>query len=245
MAKISYEEKLEIKKKTHRQLMYIGIFSIIMMFAGLSSAYIVSKADGTWVKIFPPMAFYISSVVIVISSITYVFALKYLKTGNNKVGSVFVLITFVLGLVFSAYQVKGWETLHEKGNYLGGYNNIRYLLENDKAVYGEDYVIVQKGKELNYFEGKFYDNRDVNFTSPVKKVNLDVSNNSSSYFYLLTGLHLLHLLGGLISLMVVLIKSFKKKYSDNDHIGVKVSLIYWHFLDFLWLYLLCLLYFVG
>ena len=45
---ISPEEKLEIKKKTHKQLMYVGIFSILMMFAGLSSAYIVSKSEFHW-----------------------------------------------------------------------------------------------------------------------------------------------------------------------------------------------------
>jgi cytochrome c oxidase subunit 3 len=76
-------------------------------------------------------------------------------------------------------------------------------------------------------------------------VNLNTSNNSSSYFFLLTGLHVLHLIGGLISLVVVFLKSVKRKYSENDYIGMKVSALYWHFLDFLWLYLLGILYWIG
>jgi cytochrome c oxidase subunit 3 len=49
----------------------------------------------------------------------------------------------------------------------------------------------------------------------------------------------------LISLVVVFLKSVKRKYSENDYIGMKVSAIYWHFLDFLWLYLLGILYWIG
>lgn len=242
---ISPEEKLEIKKKSYRQLMWIGVFSIVMFFGGLSSAYIVSRADGTWVKIFPPSVFYISSLTILLSSVTYFFAVKFISKGLNLKGSLFVGLTLILGLFFVYFQFLGWKHLNERGNHLGGYNNIRYLVENNKAEYGKDYVIMYKGNELSYHEGKFYDKRDIQFSQPVLKVNLESSNNASSYFYILTGLHLLHLVGGVISLFIVFFKSIFKKYTINDHIGIKVSAIYWHFLDFLWLYLLGLLYFVG
>lgn len=245
MAKLTPEEQLEIRKKSHKQLMYVGIFSIVMIFAGLSSAYFVSRSDKTWVKIFPPESFYISTVLIVISSLTYWFAVKYLRRGENRKGSFWVILTLLLGLCFTYFQVKGWQELEEAGNYLGGQHNISELFKEGKGEYGKDFVIMQQGKELAYFNGEFYDLRDVNYSSPIEKVTLDVSNNASSFFYLFTGLHIAHLLGGLISLLIVFSKSWRKKYSENDHIGVKVSAIYWHFLDFLWLYLLCLLYFVG
>jgi len=245
MSNLSPEEKLEIRNKTHRQLMWVGVFSITMMFGGLSSAYIVSKADVTWVKIFPPIAFYISSAVIIASSITYFLAIFFIKKGKKTLGAVMVGVTLILGFAFLHYQVKGWSYLSERGSYMGGKNNIRLMVDNELSIYGEDYVVVQKGNELNYFEGKFYDKRDKTYSVPVEKVNLDTSNNSSSYFFLLTGLHFLHLIGGLISLLFVFVKSLKGKYSNDDHVGIKVSAIYWHFLDFLWLYLLGLLYFIG
>ncbi|MFT6745693.1 MAG: cytochrome c oxidase subunit 3 [Glaciecola sp.] len=245
MSNLSPEEKLEIRTKTHRQLMWVGVFSITMMFGGLSSAYIVSKADVTWVKIFPPVAFYISSVAIILSSIFYFFALQFIKKGKKTLSTIMVAVTLILGFVFLQYQVKGWSYLNERGSYVGGNNNIRLIVENDLSEYGKDYIVVQNGIELAYFEGDFYDTRDKTYSSPVKKVNLNTSNNSSSYFFLLTGLHFLHLIGGLISLIIVLVKSVKGRYSKDDMIGIKVSAIYWHFLGFLWLYLLGLLYYIG
>lgn len=239
------EEKLQIRKKTYRQLMWVGLFSIIMFFAGLSSAYVVSRADGTWVKIFPPHVFYLSTITILLSSLTYFLAVKFISQEKQKQGSIMIAITLILGLVFVNFQVQGWKYLNERGNHMGGYNNIRYLVENNKAEYGKDYVIVQKGKELAYHNGEFYDKRDVQFSQPILKVNLESSNNASSYFFILTGMHIVHLAGGLLSLIFVFFKSIRKKYTKNDHVGIKVSAIYWHFLDFLWLYLLGLLYFVG
>ncbi len=63
------------------------------------------------------------------------------------------------------------------------------------------------------------------------------STQESSFLYLLTGLHIAHLLGGLVSLIVVLIKTFKRKYNSEDTVGLQVSLTYWHFLGALWVYL--------
>lgn len=59
----------------------------------------------------------------------------------------------------------------------------------------------------------------------------------SSYLYLLTGLHVAHLVGGLISLIVVLVKTIKEKYSLDNYLGMQISITYWHFLGGLWVYL--------
>lgn len=63
------------------------------------------------------------------------------------------------------------------------------------------------------------------------------NNTSGSLFYLITGLHLAHLIGGLFSLLVTGIRSAAGKYSPKSHTGVKLTGMYWHFLDGLWLYL--------
>ncbi len=54
-------------------------------------------------------------------------------------------------------------------------------------------------------------------------------------FYILTGLHAAHVLGGLIPLIVVFIKSLRQVYSRNFHPGVRYCAIYWHFLDVAWI----------
>jgi len=63
------------------------------------------------------------------------------------------------------------------------------------------------------------------------------TNPSSSFFYLLTWGHALHLAGGVIALIYVLVRSLSGYYSSRNKLGVELCITYWHFLDVLWLYL--------
>jgi cytochrome c oxidase subunit 3 len=242
--RIPKEERLEIKKKTHKNMMWIGITSIVMMFIGFSSAYIVAKGDATWVSIAVPQEFYTSSIIIVLSSITFFIAVKLAKKENKRGSSIFVVITLILGLAFVKFQWTGWENLMSKGMNFVDALHVKGLIDGGKGEYGVDYSVFHKGDELKYIDGKFYDLRD-EYNSNEIIPKLSAKNNASSYMYLLSGLHLLHLLGGIISLIVVSFKSLRGLYTKNDTVGIEVSSIYWHFLDFLWLYLLFLLYYVG
>lgn len=71
------------------------------------------------------------------------------------------------------------------------------------------------------------------------------STNASSYLYLITGFHVLHLLAGLISLIVVSVKSVLEKYNSDNYLGVELSIIYWHFLGALWIYLFLFLKYIA
>ena len=81
---VPVEERLEIKKKTHKNMMWLAISSICMMFIGLSSAYIIAKADITWIHITMPDAFFTSSIVIFASSITFWLAVRFAKKEQKK-----------------------------------------------------------------------------------------------------------------------------------------------------------------
>ena len=72
----------------------------------------------------------------------------------------------------------------------------------------------------------------------------DVQNVAGSFLYALTGLHVVHLLGGLIALSFVLWRAFRKKYNANNYEGIGVCATYWHFLDGLWIYLYLFLIFI-
>lgn len=63
------------------------------------------------------------------------------------------------------------------------------------------------------------------------------TNPSSSFFYLLTIAHAVHLAGGIIALIYVLSKALLGHYSSKNKLGVELCVIYWHFLDVLWIYL--------
>ena len=243
---VPQEERLEIKKKTHKNMMYLGIASIVMIFLGFSSGYYIARVGPTWVSITVPPAFLISSLIIVSSSITFFIALKLAKKGYFKLLPVFMVITLILGCLFVKYQWDGWKYLESKGMYVSDAVKLKGLLNNPDVIYGEDYKIYKSDVELELdtVNMEFFDIRDTYHSSPVLP-SLDNDNTASSWMYILTIIHALHLTGGLISLIVVTIKSLRKKYNKNDIVGIQVSSIYWHFLDFLWLYLLFLLYYVG
>ncbi|MBZ5702398.1 MAG: cytochrome c oxidase subunit 3 [Acidobacteriia bacterium] len=70
------------------------------------------------------------------------------------------------------------------------------------------------------------------------------SNTASSFFYILTAAHALHLLGGIIALAYVAVHNFDRGEGVSRVVAANVAAIYWHFMDGLWVYLLALLYFV-
>jgi cytochrome c oxidase subunit 3 len=242
------EERLEIKKKTHKNMMYLTISSLVMIFLGLASGYYVAKSNPTWVSITIPPEFFKSTIIILLSSVTFFIAVLLAKKGNFKLLPVFMVLTLILGFLFVNFQLKGWKHMTSKGMFLSDIQKLKGLVENPNVTYGEDYTLnmTTKGKqlELKMVDGKFYDIRDEYNSNPLLP-NLDSDNVASSWMYVLSGLHLAHLIGGLISLIVVTIKSFARKYNEDDIVGIQVSSIYWHFLDILWLSLLCLLYFLG
>jgi cytochrome c oxidase subunit III len=67
------------------------------------------------------------------------------------------------------------------------------------------------------------------------------ANPHSGFFYLLTGAHGAHLLGGLVALGIIVWKAYAGRYGVASYAGVRVFSIYWHFMDVLWLYLFALL----
>ena len=72
----------------------------------------------------------------------------------------------------------------------------------------------------------------------------DYQNTASSYFYILTVGHWVHLAGGLVVLMVLTFKALRGRYSPENHTGIWQGTMYWHFLGGLWVYLLLLIAFV-
>jgi len=69
------------------------------------------------------------------------------------------------------------------------------------------------------------------------------SNPHSSFFYLLSGLHGLHLIGGILGICFVTLKGIRRQYEERRGAAVDVTAIYWHFMDGLWIYLFLLLFF--
>ncbi|MDF2447497.1 MAG: heme-copper oxidase subunit [Bacteroidota bacterium] len=115
--------KAELKaarQKASKPLLWVGILSIVMLFAGLTSAYVVRADNGNWLIFNLPNAFYLSTAVIITSSITLFFAFQMAKKNNSRATGFGVLATFILGLIFAYLQYQGWGELYSKNIVFAG-----------------------------------------------------------------------------------------------------------------------------
>ena len=117
-------EKNELRKKHRRarkMMLLFSLLSITMTFAGLTSAYIVSKARPDWLKDFElPDYFIISTLIILASSITMWLAKKNVKKKLVSKTSFWIAITFLMSIFFFLSQFLGFQELINKGYYFTG-----------------------------------------------------------------------------------------------------------------------------
>jgi len=107
--------------RAKKNILWFGIISLTMSFAGLTSAYVVSKERPDWIGSFDiPPAFYISLVLIIISSVTIHFATTTIRKGKSKQGMILLLTTFFLGIGFVFFQFVGFSEIIANGyNFTG------------------------------------------------------------------------------------------------------------------------------
>lgn len=100
--------------------LWLFIVTVIMMFAGLTSAYIVRRAEGNWLDFQLPDIFFYTSGILVLSSITMQWAYFSAKRDNLNLVKVALSITTVLGLMFLVGQFIAWGTLVDYQVYFVG-----------------------------------------------------------------------------------------------------------------------------
>ncbi|MEN8125606.1 MAG: cytochrome c oxidase subunit 3 [Bacteroidota bacterium] len=182
----------KVKEKSYKQMLWVSMISMTMMFAGLTSAYVVSRNREDWVQFDLPQAFYISTLLIILSSITFFLANKVLGQDKRSQTTIFLLLTLLLGLGFVYFQFHGFSQLIDTGLFF-------------------------TGKE---------------------------SNVASSFLYVITLAHVIHVLAGILVLIWIIFRHFLNKYSSNDKLGLELGAIFWHFVDALWIYLFLFFYFI-
>ena len=186
------QEEKERNARSAKLLLLFAMGSMTMMFAGIVSAVVVSKSREDWMKDFQlPNAFYFSTLVIILCSITFHLAKKAIQKDNRLLTTNYLLLTLALGISFVFFQFKGFGQLMDSGHF---------------------------------------------FTGPE-------SNIASTFLYVIATVHLAHLAGGLISLLIIIYNHFKQKYNSSQTLGIELGAMYWHFLDFLWACLFLFLYF--
>jgi cytochrome c oxidase subunit 3 len=114
----------QVRRRVSKQMMYIAIVSMIMMFAGLTSAYVISMKREDWISFDLPQALYISTALILLSSISFILAKKSIKKDSISQTTIFLVITLLLGLGFIYFQIKGFNQLREAGLFFTGKGSV-------------------------------------------------------------------------------------------------------------------------
>ena len=180
--------------RAKKMMLWFGIISLIMGFAGWTSAFIVSSSREDWFENFVlPTPFWYSTAVIVLSSVTFMLAKASVKKGLQRQTTLFLESTLLLGVLFIGLQFSGFSEMVAMGYY---------------------------------------------FTGPTSNVTL-------SYIFLIAFVHILHLVAGLISLIVVIVNQLRGKYNEEEYLGLSLGETFWHFLDLLWVYLVLFFYFFA
>jgi cytochrome c oxidase subunit 3 len=108
------------KKKSAKPMLWISMISMVMFFAGLTSAYVISMKRDDWVAFDLPPALMVSTFLIVASSITLLLSQGFLKKDNRKVSLLLLIITFFLGIGFVWQQYVGFNQLKSIGLFFTG-----------------------------------------------------------------------------------------------------------------------------
>jgi cytochrome c oxidase subunit 3 len=180
--KIVEESRKPLAMNPKKFAMWLFIVTVVMVFAALTSAYIVRRVEGNWMIFDLPLLFWINSGVIIASSVTMHWAYLSAKRDNLESVKIATIITSILGVAFMAGQFLAWKDLVTNKIYF-------------------------------------------------------VGNPSGSFLYVISGLHGLHVVGGVVFLFILLGSAMKFKVHSKNMNQIEMCATYWHFLGGLWLYL--------
>jgi cytochrome c oxidase subunit III len=165
---------------------WLVMTGVTMLFAGLSSAYVVLRGSPAWQTIELPPLLWVNTLVLIASSVTLEIARFSVKRDRQRDVSLWLGFSAVLGIAFLTGQLVVWRELVHAGVYLP-------------------------------------------------------STLHSSFFYVLTSVHGLHIIGGIIALGFVFQAGVRGRLSPASHEPLKLGALYWHFMDAVWISLFLLL----
>ncbi len=146
------------KEKVYSALVLVGVIGSVMLFAGLSSAVLVRKMDKFWVNIHLPYEFIISTVLILISSVTFYMALQFARKSRKSKVLRLLILTLMLSLGFTFFQFRGWKSYYQSGNAMKSFVTFVY------GQYGKNFKVMKADHVIDY-DGENYLINEENITN--------------------------------------------------------------------------------
>ena len=166
--------------------LWIFLVTVTMLFAGMTSAMVVRRADGNWAWFQVPSVFYVSCGLALLSSAALIYAQRCARANDITPLRISLWVTALLGCAFLASQYFGFVALSKIGVML-------------------------------------------------------VGNPSGSFFYVVAGMHALHVIGGIIAIFATLVQAYRYRVHSRSMLGIGLTSTYWHFVGGLWIYLFAIL----
>ncbi len=255
--------------------MWMFLVQEIMFFGGLFTAYLVFRSkypmafaagsnhlDAFWGGL--------NTLVLIVSSLTMALTVYYAQKGQRMTQVVLILLTMFFGVVFL-----GVKTIEYTDKYNHGLVPVAGLNKRVKAdpaaehdaaqekpcwevAHGEEHTYVNPRGEFQWADCSLAKlAQDKNFLTAAEK-NQYLSNGQVDgdkfrdkvriffwIYFVMTGLHALHMIVGLGLMTWLLWTAFKGNYGPDYYMPVEMSGLYWHFVDIVWIFLFPLLYLLG
>jgi cytochrome c oxidase subunit 3 len=255
--------------------MWMFLVQEIMFFGGLFTAYLVFRSkypmafaagsnhlDAFWGGL--------NTLVLIVSSLTMALTVYYAQKGQRMTQVVLILLTMFFGVVFL-----GVKTIEYTDKFNHGLVPVAGLNKRVKAdpaaehdaehqkpcwevAHGEEHTYVNPRGEFQWADCSLAKlAQDKNFLTAAEK-NQYLSNGQVDgdkfrdkvriffwIYFVMTGLHALHMIVGLGLMTWLLWTAFKGYYGPDYYMPVEMSGLYWHFVDIVWIFLFPLLYLLG
>src|SRR3990170_1384829 len=169
--RIVEEAKKPISMHPKKFALWIFLVTVIMIFAALTSAYIVRQSDGNWMLFELPDLFLVTTGIILASSAMMHWAYLSVKKDNLEAAKLAIALTTILGISFLIGQYLAWGELVKNSVYL-------------------------------------------------------VGNPSGSFVYIISGLHGVHIVGGIIFLLIVFVSIFQSKVHSKNLLRIEMCATY-------------------
>jgi cytochrome c oxidase subunit III len=255
--------------------MWMFLVQEIMFFGGLFSAYLVYRSkfpmafaagsnhlDAFWGGL--------NTLVLIVSSLTMALTVYYAQLGRRNMQIIMILLTMAFGLTFLGVKTIEYRDKYNHGLVpVTGWNK-REKAENNaenasaaekpcyEVAHGEEHEYVNPRGDFQWADCSLVKlAQDHNYLTAAEKIGYFSSGEIDAnkfrdkvrifffLYFVMTGLHALHMIVGLGLMSWLLWTAFKGYYNADYYMPVEMSGLYWHFVDIVWIFLFPLLYLLG
>lgn len=228
--------------------MWLFLASEIMFFTGFIGTYIVLRSGAPAALIHESqhelnkILAALNTLVLICSSLTMALGVAASKRGDRGKLCTYLVLTILLATTFLV--IKGVE-YKAKFDHTWTEEQAMTMMPHYKAYKekADELEIKNKGKSAD----EIPDEDKIVTAAPGKLTEKGIGPGTNIFFasyFTMTGFHGLHVIGGIVALLILLVMAGKGKFTAERNAGVELTGLYWHFVDVVWIFLFPILYLI-